>query len=91
MQKGSKELVEEIIWVQYKDNTQPVRDGVQQTKVQVNLKLAKAVKSNWKGYYKYIGGKIEHTGLLLSEAGKLVTKDMNKRGTRHFLCLHLYK
>lgn len=42
------------------------------------MKLAKAVNNNRKGFYKYSGGKMEHTGMLLNGAGKLVTKDTNK-------------
>lgn len=34
---------------------------------------------------------MEHTGLLLNGAGKLVTKDTNKWATQHFLSLHLYQ
>lgn len=77
--------------MQYKDNTQPVKDWVQQTKVQVSVKLAKAAKGNRKGFYKDIGGKMEQSSLLLSGTGKLVTKDVNKWGTQQFLSLHLYK
>ncbi|KAK4807097.1 hypothetical protein QYF61_018438 [Mycteria americana] len=56
-------------------------DEVRKAKSQMELNLARDVKGNKKGFYKYIGDKRkarENVGPLLNEAGDLVTQDMEK-------------
>ncbi|GAB0206869.1 mitochondrial enolase superfamily member 1 [Grus japonensis] len=54
---------------------------VRKGKAQMELNLARDVKDNKKGFYKYISDKRkarENVGLLLNGAGALVTQDMEK-------------
>jgi len=54
---------------------------VRKAKVQLDLKLAREVKDNKKGFFSYISSKWktrENVGLLLNEVGALVTEDTEK-------------
>ena len=57
------------------------RDVTRKAKVHLELNLARDVKDNKKGFFKYISRKRktrENVGLLLNEVGALVTKDTEK-------------
>ena len=54
------------------------RDATRKAKVHLGLNLARDVKDNKKGFFKYISSKWkprENVGLLLNEEGVLVTED----------------
>jgi len=57
------------------------RDGVRKAKVQLQQNLAKNVKNNKKGFYRYVSQKREvkeTVPSLMSKTGKLVTPDKEK-------------
>ena len=57
------------------------RDGVRKAKVHLELNLARGMKSNKKGFYRFMSSKIktmENVGPLLNGTGDLVLKDMEK-------------
>lgn len=58
-----------------------------------NEELAKEVKENKKGFFKYMNIKRknkEYAGPLLNEVGALVTEDIEKAVVECFLCSSLY-
>ncbi|PKU31816.1 rna-directed dna polymerase from mobile element jockey-like [Limosa lapponica baueri] len=65
-----------------KGKTSVKRDETRKAKASLELKLARDVKVNKKGFFfKYIGGKRktrENVGLLLNEMGAMVTEDAEK-------------
>lgn len=68
-------------WEEYKDIVHTCMNGVRKAKAQLELKLAREVKGDKKGFYKDIGSKRkakESECSLLSGAGDLVTKEMEK-------------
>lgn len=55
------------------------RVGVRKAKVHLELNLARDMKSNKKGFYRFLSSKMKTTGNvgpLLNESGYLVLKDM---------------
>ncbi|KAK4806914.1 hypothetical protein QYF61_012635 [Mycteria americana] len=65
----------------YKNLARACRDAVRKAKAQLELKLAKDVKYNKKGFFRYVSSKQKHRedrGLLLNRAGKLVTTNADK-------------
>ncbi|KAK4806811.1 hypothetical protein QYF61_005607 [Mycteria americana] len=74
--KGSQIAIED-----YKNLARACRDAVRKAKVQLELKLAKDVKNNKKGFFRYVSSKQKHRedrGPLLNRAGKLVTNNADK-------------
>ncbi|XP_068809550.1 uncharacterized protein [Struthio camelus] len=68
-------------WEEYRDVVRVCRDATRKTKAHLELNLARDVKDNKKGFFKYITSKRktrENVGLLLNGAGALVTKDIEK-------------
>lgn len=71
----------QAIWEEHKDFACTCWSRVCKAKAQLEVKLAREVKGNKKGFYKYIGSKRkgkEHVGPLLEGAGDLMTGDMRK-------------
>ncbi|CAM4659528.1 unnamed protein product [Caretta caretta] len=57
------------------------RNGIRKAKSHLELQLARDVKSNKKGFFRYVGNKKkakESVGPLLNEGGNLVTEDVEK-------------
>ena len=44
-----------VAWEEYRDSVQTCRDGIRKAKEQTERNLAKHVKNNKKGFYRYIG------------------------------------
>ncbi|GAB0180635.1 mitochondrial enolase superfamily member 1 [Grus japonensis] len=68
-------------WEEYRDVVRECRDATRKAKAHLELKLARDVKDNKKGFFKYISSKRktkENVGLLLNEVGALVTEDTEK-------------
>ncbi|XP_075581659.1 lens epithelium-derived growth factor-like [Pelecanus crispus] len=64
-----------------RDSVQVCRDRVRKAKAHLELRLARDVKGNIKGFYRYISSKMntrENVGLLPNGAGSLMKKDMGK-------------
>ena len=65
----------------YRDMAQECREGIRKAKAQLELNLARDVKNNKKGFFRYIGQqrKMKETVLsVMSETGDLATTDMEK-------------
>jgi len=65
-------------WEEYRNVVKACRDATRRAKVHVELNLARNVKDNRRGIFKYISSKWEtreNVGLLLNEVGTLVMKD----------------
>lgn len=59
---------EPVTWEEYKDTLQACRDTVRKAKPHLELNLARIIKGNRKGLYKYIGNKKntrDNMGMLL--------------------------
>jgi len=68
-------------WKEYRNAVRACREAMRKAKVHLELNLARDVKNNKKGFFKYISSKRktrENVGLLLNEAGVLVTEDAEK-------------
>jgi len=68
-------------WEEYKKVFTACRDAMRKAKVHVELNLARDVKDNKKGYFKYISNKWktrENVGALLNEVDALVTQGTEK-------------
>ncbi|XP_074451776.1 uncharacterized protein LOC141746694 [Larus michahellis] len=68
-------------WEGYRNATRACRDETREAKAALELNLARDVKLNKKGFYKYIGSKRktrEVVGPLLNETGATVTEDAEK-------------
>ncbi|PKU48938.1 forkhead box protein o3 [Limosa lapponica baueri] len=68
-------------WEYYKNAVRVCRDEMRKAKDSLELNLARGVKVNKKGFFKYIGGKRktrENVGLLLNETDVMVTEDAEK-------------
>ncbi|GAB0205688.1 mitochondrial enolase superfamily member 1 [Grus japonensis] len=84
--KGKKEVYQmwkkgEATWEEYRNVVRVCRDATRKAKAHLELKLARDVKDNKKGFFKYISSKrktMENVGLLLNEVGALVTEDTEK-------------
>jgi len=68
-------------WEEYRNDVRVCRDAMRKAKVHPELNLARDVKNNKKGFFKYISSKRktrDNVGLLLNEVGALVTEDAEK-------------
>ncbi|PKU32184.1 glycerol kinase [Limosa lapponica baueri] len=68
-------------WEDYKNAVRVCRGETRKAKASLELKLARDVKVNKKGFFKYIRGKRkmrENEGPLLNEMGAMVTEDAEK-------------
>ncbi|PKU45830.1 rna-directed dna polymerase from mobile element jockey-like [Limosa lapponica baueri] len=68
-------------WEDYKNAVRVCRDETRKAKASLELKLARDVKVNKKGFFNYIGGKRttrENVGPLLNEMGAMVLEDTEK-------------
>ncbi|PKU44100.1 rna-directed dna polymerase from mobile element jockey-like [Limosa lapponica baueri] len=68
-------------WEDDKNAIRVWRDETRKAKASLELNLARGVKVNKKGFFKYIGGKRqtrENVGPLLNEMGAMVTEDAEK-------------
>ncbi|GAB0177485.1 mitochondrial enolase superfamily member 1 [Grus japonensis] len=68
-------------WEEYRGVVRECRDARRKAKAHLELKLARDVKDNKKGFFKYISSKRKPRGnvcLLLNEVGALVTEDTEK-------------
>ncbi|PKU46095.1 rna-directed dna polymerase from mobile element jockey- hypothetical protein [Limosa lapponica baueri] len=68
-------------WEDYKNVVRVRRDEMRKAKASLELKLARDVKVNKKGFFNCVGGKRttrENVGLLLNETGAMVTEDAEK-------------
>ncbi|GAB0208125.1 mitochondrial enolase superfamily member 1 [Grus japonensis] len=68
-------------WEEYRDVVRECRDAMRKAKAHLELNVARDVKDNKKGFFKYISSKRktrENVGPLLNEVGALVTEDTEK-------------
>ncbi|GAB0195017.1 mitochondrial enolase superfamily member 1 [Grus japonensis] len=68
-------------WEEYRNVVKVCRDATRKAKAHLELNLARDVKDNKKGFFKYINSKRktrENVGLLLNEVGALVMGDTEK-------------
>ncbi|GAB0202578.1 mitochondrial enolase superfamily member 1 [Grus japonensis] len=68
-------------WEEYRNVVRVCRDATRKAKTHLELNLARDVKDNKKGFFKYISSKRktkENVGLLLNEVGALVMEDTEK-------------
>ena len=68
-------------WEDYRNAARACRDETRKAKAALELNLARDVKLNRRGFYKYIGSKRktrEVVGPLLNETGAMVTEDAEK-------------
>ncbi|CAM4558081.1 unnamed protein product [Caretta caretta] len=66
---------------EYKNIARACRNDIRRAKSHLELQLARDVKSNRKGFFRYVGNKKkakESVGPLLNEGGNLVTEDVEK-------------
>ncbi|GAB0186019.1 mitochondrial enolase superfamily member 1 [Grus japonensis] len=66
---------------EYRDVVSVCRDATRKAKAHLELNLARGIKHNKKGFFKYISSKRktrENVGLLLNEVGALVMEDTEK-------------
>ncbi|GAB0207239.1 mitochondrial enolase superfamily member 1 [Grus japonensis] len=81
--KGKKEVYRMwkkgmATWEEYRDVVRECRDATRKAKAHLELNLARDVKDNKKGFFKYISSKRKTRGLLLNEVGALVTEHAEK-------------
>ena len=84
--KGKKKVHEMwkkclIAWEEYRNVVRACWDATRKAKARLELNLAKVIKDNKKGFFKYVNSKRktrENVGPLLSEGGVLVTGDAEK-------------
>jgi len=65
-------------WEEYRNVVRACRDAMRKAKVHLDLNLARDVKNNKKGFFKYFRCKRktrDNVGLLLNEVDVLVTED----------------
>jgi len=80
-------------WEEYRNAVRAFREAMRNAKAHLELDLARDVKDNRKGFFKYISSKRmtrENVGPPLNEMGALVTEDMEKAVTECRLCLNLH-
>jgi len=68
-------------WEEYRNVVRACRDAMRKAKIHLELKLARDVKNNKKGFFNYISSKRktrDNVGPLLNEVGVLVTGDAEK-------------
>jgi len=71
----------QVTWEEYKNVVKACREAMRKTKACLEINLARDVKDNKKGFFKYISSKWktrENVGLLLNEVGALVMEDSEK-------------
>ncbi|KFQ61696.1 hypothetical protein N334_12538, partial [Pelecanus crispus] len=71
----------QVSWGEYREAAQLCRDGVRKAKAQLELNLARDVKNNEKGFYRYVYQKRkvkESIPLLMNKNGDLVSTDEEK-------------
>ncbi|GAB0208111.1 mitochondrial enolase superfamily member 1 [Grus japonensis] len=84
--KGKKEAYRmwkkgKATWEEYRDVVRECRDAMRKAKAHLELNVARDVKDNKKGFFKYISSKRktrENVGPLPNEVGALVTEDTEK-------------
>ncbi|GAB0204029.1 mitochondrial enolase superfamily member 1 [Grus japonensis] len=84
--KGKKEVYRMwkkgmATWEENRDVVRVCRDATRKAKAHLELNLARDVKDNKKGFFKYISNKMktrENVGLLLNEMDALVMEDTEK-------------
>lgn len=67
------------IWEEYKNVVRAFRVSVKKAKAHVKLNLAKDIKDNKNGFFKYMNSKRrtkDSVALLLNEVGALVSRDV---------------
>ena len=72
---------EQVTWEEYENVVRECRDAMRKAKVHLKLNLARDVKDNKKGFFKYIDSKritSENVRPLLIKVCALVTEDTNK-------------
>ena len=82
----------QVLWEEYKEAARLCRDGVRKAKAQLELNLARDVKKNKKGFYRYLNQKRKvqkDIPPLVSGSGKLVTTDKKKATVHNFFPLDL--
>ncbi|KFR15209.1 hypothetical protein N306_15328, partial [Opisthocomus hoazin] len=68
-------------WEEYRESARLCRAGVRKAKAQLEMNLARDVKNNKKGFYRYVSQKKmvkESAPLLMSETSELATADEEK-------------
>jgi len=73
--------VGQAAWKEYRNVVRACRDATRKAKAHLELNLARDVKDNKKGFFKYISSKWktrDNVGSLLNEMGALVTEDAEK-------------
>ena len=73
--------VGQATWEEYRNVVRACREAMRKAKVHLTLSLARDVKNNKKGYFKYISSKwktMDNVGPLLNEVGVLVMEDTEK-------------
>ncbi|KFO80809.1 hypothetical protein N303_13751, partial [Cuculus canorus] len=68
-------------WEEYRDAAQLCRDGIRKAKAQLELNLARDVKTKMKGFYRYVNQKRkvrEGIPQLMDENGDLLSRDEEK-------------
>jgi len=68
-------------WEEYRNIVRACRDATRKVKAHLELNLARDVRNNKKGFFKYISSKQkarDNMGPLLNEVGVLVTEDAEK-------------
>ncbi|KGL97778.1 hypothetical protein N301_06892, partial [Charadrius vociferus] len=86
MTKRKKEAYREwkqgqVAWEEYRGIVRAARDRVRQAKAQIELNLAKDIKTNKKSFFKYVSEKRktrEEVGPLWKETQELVTRERDK-------------
>jgi len=71
----------EDTWEEYRNVVRACRDAKRKARAHLELKMARDVKNNKKGFFNYISSKRkarDNVGPLLNEAGVLVTEDAEK-------------
>ncbi|CAM5088463.1 unnamed protein product [Eretmochelys imbricata] len=81
---------------EYKNIARACRSEIRKAKSHLELQLARVVKSNKKGFFRYVSNKKkvkESVGPLLNEGGNLVTKDVEKANvlSAFFACVFMNK
>ncbi|KFQ53833.1 hypothetical protein N334_03108, partial [Pelecanus crispus] len=71
----------QVSWGEYRETAQFCRDEVRKAKARMDLNLARDVKNNKKGFYRYINQKRkvkESIPILMNKKGKLISTDKEK-------------
>ncbi|KFV02308.1 hypothetical protein N340_11981, partial [Tauraco erythrolophus] len=71
----------QVAWEEYREIVRVTRDQIRKAKALIELNLARDIKGNKKGFYRYVSDKKrsrENVGPLQKETGDLATQDMEK-------------